>query len=315
MADEPFVDAHIHFWDKSVEQLRWAWLEPGYQFRKWTSHPDIDAPRYTTPELLTEAAGTDLVGAVHVHCADPIDDPLTETAWLESVASSTGWPHAIVGACDLQSPAAAGSIRSQAGCSRFRGVRDFASPQRLDPAAAAAAMDLLAALGSTVEVRRHHEQFAPIDEIAARWPSVTVLLSHACLPLERTPEQLAAWSAAMHRIAVRPNVVCKISTVVGASQTECTVERVRPWVSACLEAFGPSRCMLGSNFPIDRPYCSFTQLVDVYRASLADLSGDDRAAVLGGTAMRIYALDLRADVPWTTRTAANESDGDPSEAR
>ena len=43
MVDEPFVDAHIHFWDKSVERLHWAWLEPGYQFRKWTSHPDIDA--------------------------------------------------------------------------------------------------------------------------------------------------------------------------------------------------------------------------------------------------------------------------------
>ena len=45
MADEPFVDAHIHFWDKSVGGLEWAWLEPGYQFRKWTSHASIDAPR------------------------------------------------------------------------------------------------------------------------------------------------------------------------------------------------------------------------------------------------------------------------------
>ena len=245
MVDEPFVDAHIHFWDKSVERLHWAWLEPGYQFRKWTSHPDIDAPRYATQEFLSEAAGTNLVGAVHVHCADPIDDPRTETAWLESLASSTGWPHAIVGACDLESPDAPGSIRAQAACSRFRGVRDFASPQRLDASTVAPAMDALDTLGSTVEVRRHHEQFTPIDEIAARWPSVTVLLSHACLPLERTPDQRAAWSAAMRQLAVRPNVVCKISTVVGASQTECSVGRVRPWVSACVEAFGASRCMLG----------------------------------------------------------------------
>ena len=72
MADEPFVDAHIHFWDKSAIGLEWAWLEPGYQFRKWTSHPSIDAPRYSTPEFLAEAAGTGLVGAVHVHAADPI---------------------------------------------------------------------------------------------------------------------------------------------------------------------------------------------------------------------------------------------------
>ena len=117
--------------------------------------------------------------------------------------------------------------------------------------------------GGSVEVRRHHDEFAAIDTLAGRWPSVTVLLSHACLPLERTPEQLAEWSGAMRRLARRPNVACKISTVVGASQPECSVARVRPWVLACVEAFGAERCMLGSNFPIDRPFCSFSQLIDV----------------------------------------------------
>jgi predicted TIM-barrel fold metal-dependent hydrolase len=296
MTDEPFVDAHMHFWDKAVPSLRWAWLEPGYRFRKWTSSAEIDAPRYTTREFRAEAAGTGITAAVHVHCADPVDDPATETRWLEDVAAETGWPHAIVGACDLESPDAASSIRDQAACGRFRGVRAPASPRHLDPDASAVAIDALAEVGGSLEVRRHHDELAPIDEIAARWPTVTVLLSQGCLPLERTAEQRAAWSAALARLAPRPNVVCKISTVVGASQPECSVGKVKPWVLACIEALGPDRCVLGTNFPVDRPYAALRELVEVYRESIAGLDAAERAAVLSGTAARVYRLDTSGAV-------------------
>jgi predicted TIM-barrel fold metal-dependent hydrolase len=292
MPDEPFVDAHMHFWDKSVPTLQWAWLEPGYRFRKWTSSVEIDAPQYLTAEFLAESAGTGMAGAVHVHCADPIGDPAVETRWLESVAADTGWPHAIVGACDLEAPDAAASIREQAECSRFRGVRAYASPQRLDADASTDAMSALADVGGSLEVRRHHDEFEPIDELATRWPSVTILLSQGCLPLERSAEQREEWSRAMRRIAGRPNVVCKISTVVGASQPECSVELVQPWVLGCIDAFGPDRCVMGTNFPVDRPYSTLVQLVDVYRASIAGLDPSERTAVLAGTAQRVYGLDL-----------------------
>jgi predicted TIM-barrel fold metal-dependent hydrolase len=292
MADEPFVDAHIHFWDKSATGLEWAWLEPGYQFRKWTSHPSIDAPRYSTPEFLDEASATGLAGAVHVHATDPIR-PVAETVWLQSVADATGWPHAIVGACDLEADDAVETIRDQAACERFRGVREPMSPQRLDADAAAPALDALAGLGSTLEVRRHHAQFDAIDAIAARWPELTILLSHACLPLERTADELAAWSQAMRSLAARrANVVCKISTVVGASQPDSSLAAVRPWVMGCVDAFGPSRCMVGSNFPIDRPFCTFTQLIDVYRQSISELAPHERADVMAGTATRVYHLSI-----------------------
>lgn len=291
MADEPFVDAHIHFWDKSAVGLAWAWLEPGYRFRKWTSDPSIDAHRYSTPEFLAEAAGTGLIGAVHVHAADPIR-PSAETAWLQSVADETGWPHAIVGACDIEASDAVEVIGAQARCAAFRGVREPMSPQRLDADAARPALDALAAMGSTIELRRHHDQFEAIHTIAARWPDLTILLSHACLPLERNRGELASWSRSMRALAERPNVVCKISTVVGASQPDCSVASVRPWVLGCVEAFGPSRCMVGSNFPIDRPYCTFTQLIDVYRRSIADLSPAERASVMGATATRVYGLPI-----------------------
>ena len=40
MADEPFIDTHIHFWDHSVEGLEWAWLKSGFTFRRWEGSGD-----------------------------------------------------------------------------------------------------------------------------------------------------------------------------------------------------------------------------------------------------------------------------------
>ncbi len=292
MADEPFVDTHIHFFDKAYKGLQWAWLEPGFSFRKWSYDAAIDSPRYCPPEFRAEAAGTGLAGAVHVHCADPLPDPAVETAWIDSLAAETGWPQAQVGRCDLDAPDAAATIAAEAVSPLFRGIRDPFSAKRLDADVAAPAMDALAEVGASLEVRRHHNDFAVLDELAARWPTVPILLSHGCLPLERTAEEHAAWSAAMQSLAQRPNVACKISTVVGASQPEPRIDVVRPWVLSCIEAFGADRCMLASNFPIDRPYVSYAQLVDLYRESVAELSPPERAAVLGGTAARLYEFEL-----------------------
>ena len=151
------------------------------------------------------------------------------------MAEEYGSPEAIVGGCLLGRPDAPDVLRRHAAHPRFRGVRDWESPTHLDVDEIAPAMDVAAELGLSIELRRAHDEFAVLDEIAARWPSVTVVLSHACLPLERSPADLAEWSAAMSRLAARPNVVCKISAVAGASDPEWTTASIRPWILSCVE--------------------------------------------------------------------------------
>jgi predicted TIM-barrel fold metal-dependent hydrolase len=226
-----------------------------------------------------------------VHAADPVEHPVLETEWLESVAEQYGMPNAIVGRCILGDPDAPAVLRGHARHGRVRGVRDFRSAQHLDVDEVAPAMDILAEHGLSAELRRAHDEFDVLEAIADRWPSVTIALSHACLPLERTPADLAAWSAAMARLATRPNVVCKISAVAGASDPDWTPASIRPWILACVEHFGADRCVLGSNFPVDRLFGSYRQLIDGYREATAELTAEERAAVFHGTAARVYRLD------------------------
>jgi predicted TIM-barrel fold metal-dependent hydrolase len=291
VADEPFIDCHIHFWDHSVEGLQWAWLRSGYTFRRWTGSAELDAPHYLPPELRDEAAGIGLAASVHVHCAHPIADPALETEWLQRVADDHGSPEGIVGGCLLGRADAPDVLRRHAVHPRFRGVRDWESPTHLDVEEIAPAMEVAGELGLSVELRRAHDEFAVLDEIAGRWPAVTIALSHACLPLERTASDLADWSAAMRRLAARPNVVCKISAVAGASDPEWTTESIRPWILSCVDSFGAERCMLGSNFPVDRLFGTYRALIDGYREATSELDAAERSAIFHRTAERVYRLD------------------------
>lgn len=290
MTDEPFVDVHVHFWDHAEPGLHWPWLEPGFTHRALVDTHTLDAPRYIAPEFRAEAEGAGVGGLVHTQAVGTIDDPSLETAWLQRVADEHGLPSAIVGSCVLSSPGAGDLLRRHATYDRLRGVRDITSSKSLDADASAAALDVADELGLGVELRRAPADFAVLDEIAGRWPGITLTLSHACLPLERTEADRREWEAALRLVARHPNVACKISAVAGASDPHWTIDSIRPWILTCVDVFGPDRCMLGTNWPVDRLFGTYVDLVAAYREVVAELAPAERAAVLGGTARRLYRL-------------------------
>ncbi|MBI5087628.1 MAG: amidohydrolase family protein [Actinobacteria bacterium] len=287
---DDFIDTHVHFWDHSVEGLHWPWLEAGFSHRNVAGTEQLDAPRYTTAEFRAESAGAGVAGMVHVQAVDGVADLARETEWLQGLADRSGLPSAIVGSCIVTAPDAVALLERHARFPRFVGVRDITAAKHLDATEAAPALDRLAAAGRSFEARRHHAQFDVLDEIAARWPDLTVVLSHACLPAERTESERAAWTEAARALARRPNVVCKISAVAGASDPNWTVASIRPWILGCIDTFGPDRCMFGTNWPIDRLHGTYLDVVAAYREVTADLSDSDRHAVLAGTASRVYAI-------------------------
>jgi predicted TIM-barrel fold metal-dependent hydrolase len=291
VADEPLIDTHVHFFDHAERGLEWSWLRAGYTYRRWTASESIDRPRYCVPEFTADAAGSDVVGVVHGHSAEPIDDPAVETAWLERVADQEGLILGIVGRCALAAPDAPALIARHAAHGRFRGVRDPDAIRHLDPDAVAPALAACGRVGASVEMRRDHRELAPLRVLAGRWPEVTFALSHACLPLERTSEHLREWWRDMRRLAVdHPNVVCKISAVAGASDPRWTIDSIRPWILGSVEAFGARRCMLGSNWPVDAEFGSYRALIDAYREIALALDPAERQAVFHGTATRVYRL-------------------------
>jgi predicted TIM-barrel fold metal-dependent hydrolase len=292
--EEPFTDAHVHFWDHGRPGLRWLFLEPGFEHPRLKGTHRLDAPRYTPAELRAEAGHAAPSKMVHVQCAAATTDPRTETAWLDDIAAEQGWPSALVAGCRVREADAGDVIAANAGSERFRGVRDLTVYGPVAPGDVAMAFDAAAEHGASIELMVPLEHYDTISTLAARWPDVTIVLGHAGQPAERTTAYLAQWSRSLAELAATTdNVVLKVSAIASSADPHWTTHSIRPWVLAAIEAFGPDRSMLASNWPIDRLFGSYERLVGAYRTIVAALDDEERVAVLHGTADRVYRIEDR----------------------
>jgi predicted TIM-barrel fold metal-dependent hydrolase len=69
-----------------------------------------------------------------------------------------------------------------------------------------------------------------------------------------------------------------------------TVESIRPFVLQTIEAFGVSRCMFASNFPVDKLYSDFDALYAAFREITRSFSAEERRQLFHDTAARYYRL-------------------------
>eukprot|EP00415_Alexandrium_ostenfeldii_P001877 UN1877 len=65
-----------------------------------------------------------------------------------------------------------------------------------------------------------------------------------------------------------------------------------PYVRHTIEAFGVDRCMMESNFPMDKISCSYTVLFNAMKKIVADRPYEDKRKLFELNASRVYGLSL-----------------------
>ena len=65
----------------------------------------------------------------------------------------------------------------------------------------------------------------------------------------------------------------------------------RPYAGTCLELFGAARCMVESNFPVEKMGIGYAGLFNALKRIAAGASADEKKALFSGTARRVYRLD------------------------
>jgi predicted TIM-barrel fold metal-dependent hydrolase len=295
----PIIDPHMHLWD--LDRHYYAWL----QDTPLPNNPAGDmAPiayrSYGLDDYLADTAGWNVVQAVHVECGLPPKDQLSETDWLQGLADTRGVIAGIVAGAWLEDAGVEPLLEAQAARPNVRGVRQIVS-WHADPAKTYGDRDLLqdpawregyallARHGLSFDLQLYPSQMAAAAELAAAHPDIPVIVNHAGLPTDRDDAGLAAWRAGLALLAEKPNVSCKISGLAMVDRA-WTVERLRPFVLRVIDTFGPERCMLASNFPVEKVHGAFDAFYGAYDTITSGFSDTERLLLFGGTAARIYRL-------------------------
>ena len=281
------IDPHIHLCDMS------SGIYPHFANRK----PGTPFSRtYALADFIAEAApGPEIAGAVHIE-AFPTD-PVRETGIIQAIACASPFPIAMVGHADLLGDDFEAVIDGHARYPVFRGIRHVVNIHA-NPAYTQAKGDLLNAPRFAERLRRLGErgfsfdmqllghQMARATEIAAECPQTRIIVNHAGLWTDRTPEGWRVYKAGLRGLAALPNVAIKISGL-GMRDAEWTPNSIRPVVYEVLEAFGPERGMFASNFPVDRTWSSYERLWQAFDDAVATLSEVERERLFLGSAREI----------------------------
>ena len=285
----PTVDAHHHLWDLKVraqEWLRAPELKPIWR--------DFDL-RDLEPEL--RASGVDKTVLVQVSAS------VEETREFLAFAACNRLIGGVVGWLDLEAEDPAGrldGLRRGPGGQTLRGIRhlvqDEPDPDWLARPEVRAGLRAVADAELPYDLLVKPSQAAAALDAVRAVPDLTFVLDHLGKPdiaataaAGATPD--AAWTAWIRELAAEPNVVCKLSGLVTeAHWSTWTVADLRPYTETALEAFGPDRLMFGSDWPVCLLAGTYTEVFGAARELTDGLSGDERTAVFGGTAVRVYGL-------------------------
>jgi predicted TIM-barrel fold metal-dependent hydrolase len=290
------VDAHHHVWRYS--DLPWLSGEPVPRIFGEYSAIRRD---YPIDEYLEDIQSANVSKSIYVQTNWPTARAVDEVAWVQSIADDHGYPHGIVGFADLGSPQAEQVLTRQCQYRNFRGVRQqlhwhekeqfrFApQPALMNDPDWRRGFSLLSKLGLLFELQVFTSQMPDAARLVGDFPETIIVLEHAGMLEDYSPESWKAWRQGLKLMAHFPNVYTKLSGL-NTFVHRCSVNLMQAIVHAALEIFGPQRCMFGSNFPIEKIWTDYQTLFSTFTSTLEGWTNEERAAVLGGTASRIYRL-------------------------
>ena len=297
---DPFVDCHVHFWDP--ERFSYPVLEG----EGLDALPD----RFTAADLVAAAGAHLPTAVVHVQAeVDHATDPVAETAWLQAAhdsAETGGVPAVHIAYADLSRPDVADVLDRHLDHPIVRGIRqelwwedppsrpDILGADLLADPAWRAGFAQLAPRGLSFDLTCFARQLGQVRTVLADQPDVPVVIDHFGAPDLADAEAMAAWRSSIGGLAQLEQVVLKLSGIVQLQgwAADWSVDPIRPLLEVALETFGPDRCVLGSNFPIETMAgATYPEVRAGLDELIAPLSADEQAALRQGTATQVYRIE------------------------
>jgi len=317
----PICDPHHHFWDlraRSIPYQRYllhelnADIYSGHNVRSTAFVEASSMYRADGPEELRPVGEVEFVQGLAAASNSGVYGPSRAAA-------------AIVGHADLKlgdKVAPVLEALQAASPNRFKGIRHnvtwnvdsswdnretegvLANSQFREGAKA------LARMGLSLDTMQSFPQLPEIVDFAKAVPDLTIILNHigglsrTGIYANKDDEVIPVWREGIAAVAACPNVVVKLGGLgmprIGFGWharevpigSEELAEAMSPWLTYCIEQFGPDRCMLESNFPPDKVSFSYNVMYNAFKILTRSYSATERADMLHDTAVRAYRIDV-----------------------
>jgi L-fuconolactonase len=276
------IDSHQHFW--KYDPAEYGWID--------------DTMGALRRDFLPADAEREMAAAgVHASIAVQARQSIDETKWLLQLAEDNPFIAGVVGWVNLQGPEVDEQLEYFARYPRLVGVRHIVQGEPdgfLERPAFRHGVGRLERYGLTYDILVYARQLAAAVEFARAFPRQRFVLDHLGKPDVRG-DGYSDWRRHFDRMAALPNVCCKLSGLVTEADWDSwTQPQLRPYLDAALEAFGPSRLMIGSDWPVCTVAASYADVIDLVREATSEYSLDERERILSGTARGFFRLKAEA---------------------
>ena len=278
------IDAHQHFWH--YDPAHHVWMTDAMAALRRDYLPDELAP-------LLRATGFD--GTIAVQARQMVE----ETEWLLGLADRHPLIRGVVGWVDLRSPGLPSELERFAPHPRLVGVRHVVHDEPDDRFMLRP--EFRRGIGRLREFDLAYDlllfpRHLPVAvTLVDEFPDQPFVLDHIAKPAIRDG-LFSPWREDLKRLAERPNVSCKLSGMVTEARWNAwRPGDLRPYIDVVLEAFGPERLMIGSDWPVCTLSGDYRSTMGVVVDYVGSLSPGERAGILGENCARIYRINHRSE--------------------
>ena len=274
------IDSHQHFWEYDPEQ--YGWMDDRMTVLQHDHLPD---------DLSAAQADLGFDGSIGVQARQTLE----ENRWLLELADSNPRMKGVVGWVDLQSDDVAAQLAQFADHPRFVGVRHVVQDEPEDDfmlwSEFVGGISNLEHFGLTYDILIFPKQLSAAIKLVKQLPKQPFVLDHIAKPLIKD-SVLEPWSEQIQILAEHSNVHCKISGMVTeADWQNWKPEDFHPYLEIVLDAFGPERLMIGSDWPVCRLAGEYSAVMQIAIDFMQTHAPEHMDAFLGGNALAFYGTN------------------------
>jgi L-fuconolactonase len=290
----PIIDSHFHIWRR--DDL--PWLNGPMVPRIFGPYEPIRRD-YPIDEYLGDLEGLDVAKAVYVQTNWAKDDFEKEVAWVSDTAKASGWPHAIVAYADMTADDVRPQLDRLKRYPLVRGVRmqlhwhevpeyRFApGPDQVVDLVVRRNVARLRDYGFSFDLQLFPLQMAAGAELVGENPQTDFILTHCGMLTDAAPETVAAWKEGLSRFAGMANFHAKLSGL-GTFVHRNDPNLISLIIDGAIETLGSDRLMFGSNFPIEKLWATYADVLSAHGAAIGRHGSKAVSDVLHDTANRVY---------------------------